>query len=382
MSFNFNQPGNTTSAFTLGTSTPATSGISFGIPTATAAPAIPQQSGGFPFAPATSQPTQSGLNFNFPGASAPAPTTTPTLGINTSATGFSLGATKPPATGLAFNTANTSAPSTTVPTSLPFGTGLPTSTTTGFAITSSAAATTTAVVAPISTTSTGFSLNLSTLPGSSISTTQLSGTTTTNTVVPTSGPAPPTTAQSVNFVQLEENINKWTIELEEQEKVFMNQVTHINEWDRLLIANGDKIVTLNNNVEKVKLEQQQLDHELDFIVAQQRELEECLLPLEKEFANITVSDPERDTTYRMAENLNTQLRSMSEDLKEVIEHINEKNKNQDTSDPIVQIGRILNAHMNSLQWIDQNTTTIKQQLDQLSKLTEMHRRENDSTQNL
>lgn len=53
---------------------------------------------------------------------------------------------------------------------------------------------------------------------------------------------------------------------------------------------------MNNSVEKVKLEQQQLDHELDFIVAQQRELEECLLPLEKELADINVSDPERDAT--------------------------------------------------------------------------------------
>lgn len=50
-----------------------------------------------------------------------------------------------------------------------------------------------------------------------------------------------TPTPSVNFVQLEENINKWTIELEEQEKVFMNQVSHINEWDRLLLANGDKV---------------------------------------------------------------------------------------------------------------------------------------------
>lgn len=104
-----------------------------------------------------------------------------------------------------------------------------------------------------------------------------------------------------------------------------------------------QIVSLNNNVEKVKLEQQQLDHELDFIVAQQRELEECLLPLEKEFANITVSDPERDTTYRMADNLNSQLRLMSEDLKEVIEHINEKNKNQDTSDPVSLVSFIIYA---------------------------------------
>lgn len=45
----------------------------------------------------------------------------------------------------------------------------------------------------------------------------------------------------ITFAQLEENINKWTIELEEQEKVFLNQVAHINEWDRLLLANGDKV---------------------------------------------------------------------------------------------------------------------------------------------
>lgn len=48
-------------------------------------------------------------------------------------------------------------------------------------------------------------------------------------------------ACNITFAQLEENINKWTIELEEQEKVFMNQVAHINEWDRLLLTNGDKV---------------------------------------------------------------------------------------------------------------------------------------------
>lgn len=58
-----------------------------------------------------------------------------------------------------------------------------------------------------------------------------------------------------------------------------------------------QIVSLNDGMQKVKLRQQQLDHELDFIVAQQRELVECLQPLEKEFKDITVSDPERDSVY-------------------------------------------------------------------------------------
>lgn len=60
-----------------------------------------------------------------------------------------------------------------------------------------------------------------------------------------------------------------------------------------------QIVNLNAAVEQVKLQQQQLEHELDFIVAQQRELEECLVPLETELENTTTTgiDPEREQTY-------------------------------------------------------------------------------------
>jgi nuclear pore complex protein Nup62 len=55
-----------------------------------------------------------------------------------------------------------------------------------------------------------------------------------------------------------------------------------------------QIVGLNNAVEHVKLEQQQLDNELDFILAQQRELEESLAPLEKELGSSGVADPDRE----------------------------------------------------------------------------------------
>lgn len=72
---------------------------------------------------------------------------------------------------------------------------------------------------------------------------------------------------AINFCQLEESINKWTLELEEQEKVFVNQATQVNAWDKLLITNGEKIVTLNQEVERVKIEQQQLEHELDYVVS-------------------------------------------------------------------------------------------------------------------
>lgn len=38
--------------------------------------------------------------------------------------------------------------------------------------------------------------------------------------------------------------------------------------------------------------------------------------------------------FQMTENVDTQLKQMSEDLKEIIEHLNETNRTQDTSDPV------------------------------------------------
>ena len=182
----------------------------------------------------------------------------------------------------------------------------------------------------------------------------------------------------MSYRQLEEAINKWTLELEEQEKVFLNQATQVNAWDRMLVGNGEKIVTLNEAVEKVKLDQQRLEHELDFIKSQQTELEDILKPLETGVANAPPPDPERERTYQLAETLDAQLQRMSDDLREVIEHLNTTNRSQqDESDPVVQIGKVLNAHMDSLQWIDQTSAQVQRRLDEVAKMHETRARENE-----
>lgn len=45
----------------------------------------------------------------------------------------------------------------------------------------------------------------------------------------------------MTFSQIEEMINKYTSELEEQEKVFINQATQVNSWDNLLNKNSKKV---------------------------------------------------------------------------------------------------------------------------------------------
>ncbi|XP_048002455.1 nuclear pore glycoprotein p62 [Leguminivora glycinivorella] len=400
-------PASTGTALSFGTTTATTqaTGLSFGT-----TPASTQGTGlSFGVTPAPQATPSTGLNFGAPASTGtglsfgttPASSAGLSFGTSTAQTTASLGfgATSSAATtaGLSFGTTSTAA--TTAATGLSFGTA--TSGALNFGKTPASTATTTAASGfqlgkPATTSAGGFSLTstASSQPSSTASTTAPSsitalGKTTAATTMPylfslspknwTTAAAPPQPITSITFAQLEENINKWTLELEEQEKTFINQATQINAWDRLLIANGEKIVEVNDTVQAVKNEQQSLELELDFVLAQQKELEDLLAPLEKQLleSGDRARDPEREQMYNLAENLDSQLKTMSQDLKEVIEHLNETNRSQDSNDPIGQIGRILNAHMSSMQWIDNSIAQISTKLDQLKATHDTLRRDNE-----
>ncbi|XP_060832054.1 nuclear pore glycoprotein p62 [Bombus pascuorum] len=366
-----------TPAATTGITPAATTGI---IPAATTATA--------PTGFSTPAPAGNTLSFNLGGTTTVTTTTAATSAFASKllTTGFALGGgetvVSTARTGLTFGTPNTMTTGTgfTLPATPVVTTAIATTTTaTGFSLgasgTTSAATGFTFGTGTTSTSTAGFSLNQTAATASLTSTQASLGTTTT--VSSSAG-----TLQPASINSFEESINKWTLELEEQEKVFVNQAEQVNAWDKLLISNGEKIVALNQEVERVKIEQQQLEHELDYVVGQQKELQDCLVPLEKELASLSVSDPEREYTYRLAEDLDTQLKRMSEDLKEIIEHLNQANRTQDSSDPIVQIGKILNAHMNSLQWLDQQTTLLNQKIQQIDQMHQNFRQENERNFNL
>lgn len=47
---------------------------------------------------------------------------------------------------------------------------------------------------------------------------------------------------------MEETIDKWLHDLNEQEKSFLNQASQVNTWDKQLIENGEKISEVNSEV--------------------------------------------------------------------------------------------------------------------------------------
>ncbi|TEA25503.1 nuclear pore glycoprotein p62 [Orcinus orca] len=345
-----------------GTSQTGTSGFNIG---SMGSSAQPTALTGLPFTPAT--PVATGAGATQPAASAPTATTAsagPSLfaslanaPASSAATGLSLCA---PAT-----TAGTPGVGT-----LGFSLKAP-----GAASTTSTATTTTATTA-----TTGFSLNIKPLAPAGIpSNTAASGTT----------PAGPSAATGVSaspamtYAQLESLINKWSLELEDQERHFLQQATQVNAWDRTLIENGEKITTLHREVEKVKLDQKRLDQELDFILSQQKELEDLLSPLEESVKEqsgtvyLQHADEEREKTYKLAENIDAQLKRMAQDLKDIIEHLNTSGGPADTSDPLQQICKILNAHMDSLQWIDQNSALLQRKVEEVTKVCEGRRKEQE-----
>lgn len=187
----------------------------------------------------------------------------------------------------------------------------------------------------------------------------------------------------MTYAQLESLINKWSLELEDQERHFLQQATQVNAWDRTLIENGEKITSLHREVEKVKLDQKRLDQELDFILSQQKELEDLLSPLEESVKEqsgtiyLQHADEEREKTFKLAENIDAQLKRMAQDLKDIIEHLNMAGGPADTSDPLQQICKILNAHMDSLQWVDQSSALLQRRVEEASRVCESRRKEQE-----
>ncbi|KAM6224883.1 nuclear pore glycoprotein p62 [Rhynchocyon petersi] len=317
-----------------------------------------------PFAAATPAATATGATQ--PAAAVPAATTSsgPTLFASIAAAPASSTA---PSLSLCPPTTSTAAPATG---GLGFSLKAPGVTSSSSTVTSTASAATT----------TAFALNLKPmaptgLPGS----TSATGTTPAVPSTAVGTPASPT----LTYAQLESLINKWSLELEDQERHFLQQATQVNAWDRTLIENGEKITSLHREVEKVKLDQKRLDQELDFILSQQKELEDLLSPLEeaaKEQSGtiyLQHADEEREKTYKLAENIDAQLKRMAQDLKDIIEHLNTAGAPADSSDPLQQICKILNAHMDSLQWVDQNSALLQRRVEEASRVCERRRKEQE-----
>jgi len=80
-------------------------------------------------------------------------------------------------------------------------------------------------------------------------------------------------------------------------------------------------------------------------------------------------DTERAKGYQLAESVNAQLDKMSTTLRDLITRVNATYEEQeDSNNPMNQIVKILNSHLNSLQWIDHNASILQSKIQEVTKL--------------
>ena len=135
----------------------------------------------------------------------------------------------------------------------------------------------------------------------------------------------------------------------------------------------------------MELLQKEVDQNLEYINAQQEELNQILDGYEKQIRDVfdgsavqqplQLVDVQREKAYGLAETLNAQLDDVSRNLTVMVDEINNMNGPQgaeggDGDDTVGQIVKILNSHLSSLQWIDSASLTLHNKLQQVTQLQE------------
>ncbi|VVC32065.1 Hypothetical protein CINCED_3A011950 [Cinara cedri] len=284
-------------------------------------------------------------------------------GTTQASTGFSLGGTTQPSTG--FSIGNTTQAST--------GFSLGSSTTpvsTGFTLSTTPAVSSSFSLSTTPASTTGFSLGTTGTTAQTV-TTQITTAVSTQAPLTTSQPdSQSSLAQPTNFQQLVDLINNWTVSLENQEKQFLNQANEITVWDNILTNQSAKLVKLYDMLERKEKEQLDIEQELDFLLSQQKELEDCLVPLEQELQSAEVLSSlnnEREPIYKAAQEIDNQVKQMSSDIKEIVNNLNKTNSKKDSDDDLDTICRILNCHMTALQYIEHNAENLSTMVKEVNE---------------
>lgn len=192
---------------------------------------------------------------------------------------------------------------------------------------------------------------------------------------------------------LEEIVNRWTADLENNVREFNKFAAEVSVWDRALIENGNNIAALHSHVQAAERQQNDINESLEHIEHQQKDLAFTLDTYEKISQEILggysgnlrtldagPADTERDKNYMIATDLHTHLDDLSGSLTQMIDSVNAlslASKPADAlDDPMSQIAQILSSHLESLQWIDTAVREVE------SKTTDVEKRIKESGHNL
>lgn len=238
----------------------------------------------------------------------------------------------------------------------------------------------------------------------------------------TSSVAPQPAPSLLRGRNMDEIVSTWTASLSTSIASFSKLSGEILVWDDLLRRSGSEISALMHGLNSVEEAQSKVEQLLDYIEGQQNDLEGLLDGYEREVdelrelaidvagqgkdvgslsasygvsgrkAGLKGGEVERERMYTLAETLDAQLSDLGANLSSMINEINDSlgehqsqrgkrqpnkeangasalgvNASSEEEDPVQQILAILNAHLNSLRWIDSATKALRVRIQGLRR---------------
>jgi len=167
----------------------------------------------------------------------------------------------------------------------------------------------------------------------------------------------------------------WREELEQHVKSFMQQAAQIKQWDQKLFEKSSEVIQLQKDVAGVFEAQKLMDSTLEKIKTQQQTMATTLTQVEsginnamQEIGGFNIQTSEmkaRSDVYKTAETVNDNLNSLHERLQNKIKQLNEDENSSNDADPVSTIVKILNNHMQSLQWIEKKSKELADTVNQI-----------------
>jgi nuclear pore complex protein Nup62 len=182
----------------------------------------------------------------------------------------------------------------------------------------------------------------------------------------------------LQYKSIEEIIQTWSSELEDDVKEFSKYANQISIWDQQILLNQEKVVQVKKKVNYMEKEQKEIDESLKIIEVQQEELFQMLSEIEDKVEKLYSENSnkdqyvneERKSTYEMALNINHQLDGMTEKLKNMVKQLNETYEDsikESKDDSMTKIVQILNSHLYALHWIDERTSLLQNSIQIATK---------------
>lgn len=188
----------------------------------------------------------------------------------------------------------------------------------------------------------------------------------------------------IRNLNLDDILNKWSDEIDDLSSQFVSAAGLVSKWDRNIVANERAISDLWKETQCCSVAHTELSTNLDTILSQQQDLHQMLDALEREMEDVDRKQPvgstsgagsslnadiEREAMHSLANEVMTDLDGMAVAIRDLVIELN-KSSAVDSGDAVAQVIAVLNAHLDSLQYLDESSNQLRRRLADVSRACE------------